>query len=93
VPANLLAVAGPRRVDLTWDASTAADLAGYFVYRARQSGTGYERLTPQALRAQNFSDLGLEAGVPLYYVVTAVDREGNESGYSEEAIATPLPPE
>ena len=93
VPANLIAVAGAARVDLTWDASPADDLAGYLFYRSRQSGAGYERLTPQALRAQSFSDTGLEAGVQYYYVVTAVDREGNESGYSEEAAATPLPPE
>lgn len=93
VPANLIAVAGPARVELTWDASPTADLAGYFLYRSRQLGAGYERLTARSLRAQSFSDTQLEPGVAHYYVVTAVDREGNESGYSEEAAATPFPPE
>lgn len=91
-PANLIAVAGSARVELTWDASLAGDLAGYFLYRSRQSGAGYERLTRHALRAQSFSDTQVEPGVGHYYVVTAVDREGNESGFSEEAAATPLPP-
>jgi len=88
-PANLIAVVGEGRVDLTWDASTAADLAGYFVYRSRTAGRGYQRLTPQALVAQNFADAQVEAGVSYYYVVTAVDATGNESGYSNEVAAVP----
>lgn len=88
-PANLIAVAGEARVDLTWDASSAADLAGYFVYRSRTAGRGYQRLTPQALVAQNFADTQVEAGASYYYVVTAVDAAGNESGYSNEIAAVP----
>jgi len=40
VPANVIVVAGAGRVDLTWDASAAADLKGYFVYRSLESGKG-----------------------------------------------------
>jgi fibronectin type 3 domain-containing protein len=89
-PANLIAVAGEGRVDLTWDASRADDLAGYVVYRSRQPGRGFQRLNRQPLAAQSFTDrLELEPGVSYYYLVTAVDAEGNESGYSEEVLATP----
>jgi fibronectin type 3 domain-containing protein len=90
VPANLIVVAGPGRVDLTWDASAAADLAGYFVYRSSEPGRGYERLTPQALRGLSFADTMAKAGTRYYYVVTAVDGEGNESEFSAEVSAAPL---
>ena len=93
VPANLIVVAGAGRVDLTWDASAAADLAGYFVYRSAESGKGYERLTPEALRVLSFADTSVQSGTRYYYVVTAVDAEGNESPFSAEVSATPLPPE
>jgi hypothetical protein len=89
-PANLIAVAGEGRVDLTWDASVAADLAGYVVYRSREPGRGFQRLNRRPLAAQSFTDqFELEARVPYYYLVTAVDKDGNESGYSEEVSATP----
>lgn len=89
-PANLITVAGPGRVDLTWDASAAADLAGYYVYRSRQADADYERLNPQPLVAQSFSDMPVEPGMRYTYVVTAVDAEGNESAFSAETAATPL---
>lgn len=88
-PANLVAVAGRGRVDLTWDASGAADLAGYFVYRSEQPGAGYQRLTPAALSVQSFADTNVTAGKTYYYSVTAVDRDGNESPLSEPVAAAP----
>jgi fibronectin type 3 domain-containing protein len=90
VPGNLIVVAGAGRVDLTWDPSAAADLVGYFVYRSTESGKGYERLTPQPLRVLNFADTTARTGTRYFYVVTAVDAEGNESQFSTEVSATPL---
>ncbi|MFQ5696002.1 MAG: fibronectin type III domain-containing protein, partial [Terriglobia bacterium] len=92
-PANLIAVAGGERVDLTWDASPAADLAGYYVYRRQESSQDYEPLNQELLQAQSFADTGLEAGIRFYYVVTAVDDDGNEGPRSNEVAATPLAPE
>ena len=91
-PASLIVVAGAGRVDLTWDASPAPDLAGYFVYRSPESGKGYQRVTPEALRVLSFVDTNVKAGTRYYYVVTAVDAEGNESVFSQEVAAAPLPP-
>jgi len=93
VPVNLIVVAGSGRVDLTWDASPAPDLAGYFVYRSPESGKDYQRLTSEALRVLSFADSNVKPGTRYYYVVTAVDAEGNESVFSQEVAATPLPPE
>ncbi len=93
VPANVIVVAGLARVDLTWDASAAPDLKGYFVYRSPETGKGYQRVTPEALRVLSFADINVEPGTRYYYAVTAVDAEGNESAFSQEVAATPLPPE
>jgi len=90
-PANLIAVAGPGRVDLTWDESVAEDLAGYSVYRSREAERGFLRLNRQPLVAQSFADeFEIKAGVNYFYLVTAVDKDGNESGYSPVVSATPL---
>lgn len=91
-PAGLVALTTPGRVDLTWDASPAADLTGYFLYRREETEGPYERLTPAAIPVQSFSDTNVAAGKTYYYVVTAVDRDANESALSEPAAAT-LPPE
>lgn len=92
-PTQLIAVAGLERVDLTWDASPAADLAGYHVYRSREPGRGFERLTREPLRAQSFADPGLPAGAAFTYVVTAIDASGNESPFSNPVSAVTLRPE
>ncbi len=93
VPANVIVVAGPARMDLTWDASATPDLKGYFVYRSVEAGKSYQRVAPEALRVLSFVDTHVAAGTRYYYVVTAVDAEGNESALSQEVAATPLPPE
>lgn len=90
VPANLIAVASAGRIDLTWDASAAADLAGYFVYRSIEPGKGYERLNREPLQVQSFADTTVQTGTRYYYLVTALDAEGNESPFSAEATAMPL---
>ncbi len=98
VPANLIVVAGAGRVDLTWDASAAPDLAGYNVYRSEQPAGSdtrlnvvHQRLNAQPLRVQSYADTTARAGVRYYYAVTAVDAEGNESPFSAEVSATPRP--
>lgn len=87
-PSNLIAIATAGRVDLTWDASRAPDLAGYLVYRSDSPEGKYERLTPEPLTAQSFGDTQVAPGKTYSYVVTAVDREQNESVFSQPSAAT-----
>jgi predicted phage tail protein len=87
-PKGLTVVAGVGRVFLTWNENQEADLAGYRVYRSTRSGRGYERLTEKLLNRTTFSDEGVKSGAVYYYVVTAVDRSGNESAKSEEKQAS-----
>jgi Abnormal spindle-like microcephaly-assoc'd, ASPM-SPD-2-Hydin len=78
----------PLSVALSWDASPSDDVAGYYVYRGTQSGGPYERLAPLLIPTTTYTDSSVSAGTTYYYVVTAVDGQGLESIYSNEASAT-----
>ncbi|MGH9804985.1 MAG: fibronectin type III domain-containing protein [Candidatus Acidiferrales bacterium] len=93
VPANLVAVGGAARVDLTWDASPAPDTAGYFLYRGLSDDVVAERVNVEAIIVLSFADTNVEPGATYYYAVAAVDRDGNESGRSAPVAATPIKPE
>ena len=72
-------------VDLSWNPSTSA-VAGYNVYRGSQSGGPYQILNP-GLQSLAFTDSNVQSGTTYYYVVTAVDANGIESAFSDEASA------
>ncbi len=91
-PTSLTATAGPGSVSLDWaDNTTDADWASFSVYRSTTSGGGYA-LIAQGLSASDYTDTGLNGGTTYYYVVTSKDTSGNESGFSNEASATPTAP-
>ena len=69
---------------LSWAASTSTGIAGYKVYRATNSGGPYTLLASPGL-VTTFVDSTVQAGQTYYYVTTAVDSSGNESGYSNQA--------
>ncbi len=83
-PKNITVVPGIGRVFLTWSENKESDLAGYHVYRSVKSGAGYERLTTKPLNRTTFSDETIKQGKTYYYVITAVDKSGNESRRSKE---------
>jgi glycosidase/fibronectin type 3 domain-containing protein len=78
---------GSQTVSLEWNAVTGA--AGYNIYRSPVSGGGYVKLNSSVLATPAFSDSGLVNSKLYYYVVTAMDDHGNESGFSNEASALP----
>jgi len=92
VPSGLIAKAGDRIVDLSWDPYQVSgfDLAGYNVYRSTTKGTGYVQINPSLVTQTSYHDTGLTNGVTYYYVVTAVDTDGNETDHSREVSATPF---
>ncbi len=79
-------------VDLSWHASSGSGVVGYNVYRGSVSGGPYSKIN-SALEASNaYTDNTVAAGQTYYYVATAVDGSGNESGYSNQAQAMiPIP--
>ncbi len=92
-PSGLAGIAVPEEsaIDLSWVPDTESDLAGYAVYRS-EGGQPAQRISGQKpLDAPAFHDSALQPGRAYTYFVTAIDRDGNESGHSTETTET-LPP-
>jgi len=94
IPTGLIATANSNdSVTLTWTANIEEDLEGYNIYRSLLShpykwGSPINRIDP--IIESRFVDSGLEPEMTYYYVVTALDEEPNESGFSEMVSATTL---
>jgi len=73
-------------VQLAWSASSSV-VVGYRVYRSTTSGNFYSPLFSAPLNALTFEDSTVTSGDTYYYVVTAVDANGVESVYSNQATA------
>jgi fibronectin type 3 domain-containing protein len=76
-------------VDLKWNASVSP-VVGYNVYRSERGGEPYIKLTSAPVRTTNYTDRTVQSGRLYFYVVTAVDSKGKESGYSNQ-IKAPIP--
>lgn len=72
---------------LSWVRSTST-VNGYLVYSAQASGGPYTRLTASAVTLPSYTDSSVQNGNTYYYVVTAVDANGAESAFSNQASAT-----
>ncbi|MCL5277796.1 MAG: carboxypeptidase regulatory-like domain-containing protein [Deltaproteobacteria bacterium] len=87
VPSGLIVTAGNGQVSLTWSASTGA--TSYNIYKSTTSGGPYTKVG--STTNTSYTVTGLTNGTTYYFVVTAVNSNG-ESGYSNQASATPLSP-
>ncbi|HWW50114.1 MAG TPA: fibronectin type III domain-containing protein [Verrucomicrobiae bacterium] len=77
----------PAHNELSWAISSETDVAGYNIYRSEQSGVLGSRLNDELLRTPAFRDMNGLPGHRYFYRVTAVDRSGNESPPSGEALS------
>lgn len=75
------------QVTVAWNA--AAGATAYNVYFSPVSGGGYTRANSSPVSATNYNVTNLANGVKYFFVVTALDTYGNESGYSNEASGIP----
>lgn len=91
VPTGVQAVfSGPDQqtgIDLVWSPVSAADLAGYNVYR-RETGTAAVKVNSDLIKTSAFRDTQTTSGKTYFYSVSAVDERGNESSRSAEASET-----
>ena len=82
-PTGLAAALSGDGIGLTWDPSTAPDLAGYSVYRTTAESGPYVRLHPEPAAAPAYQAAAPPDGArSLWYRVTATDVSGNESAQS-----------
>jgi murein DD-endopeptidase MepM/ murein hydrolase activator NlpD len=87
-PTGLTAEEDDGQVTLSWEANDEDDLSEYRLYR----GTSSEPTTQVATIPEGTTrhpDRDVNNGTTYYYRLTAVDTDGNESGYSNEVPATP----
>ena len=84
IPGRISVTMKDRTVEVSWERSSDADLAGYRVYRSDSALTGFQMIaTPEMpLHRDGFDHL-------VFYRVTAVDRAGNESPPSP-SVALPV---
>jgi Carboxypeptidase regulatory-like domain/Fibronectin type III domain len=88
-PTGLAATPGNSQVGLTWNASL--DATGYNVFRGTSQGGAKTKLNPSPVSGTSYNDTGVSNGTTYYYQVTALNGNG-ESGFSNEASATPTAP-
>jgi Putative Ig domain len=68
---------------LNWTASPSSGVTGYNVYRSTVDGSGYVKINPSPVSGLTYNDASVVSGTTYYYVTTAVDNSGDESGFSE----------
>ncbi len=73
-------------VSLTWNDS-GSTISGFNVYRSTSSGNGYVKINSSLVPVMSYTDSSVQSATTYYYVTTAVDTNGNESTYSNEAAA------
>ena len=75
---------------LSWTASSSSNVSYYNVYRGAASGGPYNKIgsTTANSGVTTYQDGSVAPGQTYYYVGTAVDTSGNESRYSNQAVAT-----
>jgi fibronectin type 3 domain-containing protein len=86
-PTGLSGSAGSAQVSLTWAATTGA--TSYHVKRATQNGGPYTQIA--APTSASYIDTSLTNGTTYYYVVSALNSNG-ESTNSAQVAATPTAP-
>lgn len=74
-------------VSLQWTPGSETDVSSYRVYRSETSGAGYSRLNSAAVSTATWVDSTVLPGHTYYYVVTAVNTSGMESGFSSQVQA------
>jgi len=84
----LVAAAYAAVTNLAWDANTETDLAGYKLYQSTVGPTGpftYVKTIVKGTLATATADL---PDGTYWWVLTAYDNSGNESGYSNVVTRT-----
>lgn len=78
----------PKGAHLEWNASTSPNVTGYNIYRSTVPGGPYFKVNGSLVAGTDYRDTTVQSGMTYYYVSTAVDAAGLESGYSNEASYT-----
>lgn len=72
---------------LNWKPSTSS-VVGYNVYRSEDPHGPFKKLNAKPIRETTYKDSAVQPGHAYSYTVTAVDRQGQESGFSNQVRAS-----
>jgi hypothetical protein len=87
-PGSLAAVASGGAINLIWDPSPAADLAGYLVLRGEAPGATLTPLGKDPVNNTAFVDNTVRPGAAYTYAIVAIDKAGNRSAESNRVEET-----
>lgn len=85
-PSAVTVAATPNTISIFFATNPETDVSGYRIYRStdnNQSKSDWTLLTQQLLTTNTFQDTNVESGKTYFYYLTAVDRFGNVSDFSE----------
>jgi len=89
-PQNLRITTVEKRVTLTWTANTENDILRYRLYRSTVSPASAKIDSVNSFTT-TYTDNNVVIGTTYFYRITAVDRDLNESAFSNEVSATVKP--
>jgi hypothetical protein len=92
-PNSLPQLIGPESilssgVPLSWKAGDSPTGMGYSVYRSATTGGPYTKLNSRPVSSTSYVDTTVQPGQAYFYVITALDKLGSESAYSNEIQVT-----
>jgi len=87
VPANFLVGPGKTRLHLNWKPNAEGDLAGYNVYRSRNSDSGFVKLNGGLWHTSDFIDSTVQQDSNYFYRIEAVDTTAASSGYTATLLS------
>ncbi len=88
-PGKLVAASTREAINLNWSRGISPDVVSYKIYRSNASGGSFSEIASVSTDETSYSDTNVEIGTTYYYVVTAIDSDGGESGYSNEVYSSP----
>jgi len=80
-------LAAAQSVNLSWDASNSQYVVGYNVFRGPNTGGPYTQINSILDPTTSYIDTTVQPGQTYYYVSTAVNSDGTQSGYSNQTEA------
>ena len=81
------AQASAHSVTLSWRSSTSNTI-GYNVYRGIQAKGPFSKINSSAHPSATFTDGSVQSGQTYFYVTTALNQRGKESGFSNRVQVT-----
>ncbi len=80
IPQNVAALKAPKHLFIIWEEVGQKDLSHYNIYRREKEEKDFKLLGKS--KEANYKDVNVKPGGIYFYMITSVDKQGNESDYS-----------